>query len=238
MRRPWATGLLAAAVLAGGCSGGSSDSTLPPDAAEILSAAADAMGAIDTVRFTIERGGAPVYIDPADLLAFVSAEGRYAAPGSAEAVVVIDVGGVSTQIGAVAIEGDTWLSNPITGAWEPAPAAYTFDPATLFDPAVGWRPLLAEGLSGVELVNDDPSDDGGRYHVRGLAAQARVAVITAGMVSSQSPVIDLWIDAETGEVTDVSFPTTYRGEISDWALEFFDYGDDVEITPPDLPDGD
>ncbi len=236
MQRRGAALLVAAALLWGACSGGSETATLPPDAAAILEAAAAAMADIDTVHFTIERGGAPVYIDPADLLAFVSAEGRYAAPGSAEAVVTIDVGDLNTQIGAVAIDGETWLSNPITGAWEPAPAAYTFDPATLFDPAVGWRPLLAEGLSDVELTSDKPEQ--GRYHLRGVADAARVSVITAGMVTGQSPVLDLWIDADTGEVTDVSFPTSYRGEVSDWTLAFFDYGAEVEITPPDLPGGD
>ncbi len=227
---------LAAALLMSACSGGSKAATLPADAGAIIAAAATTMGDIDTVHFTIERSGAPVFIDPADLLTFVSAEGRYAAPGSAEAVVTIQVGDLNTQIGAVAIDGETWLSNPITGAWEPAPAAYTFDPATLFDPTVGWRPLLADGLSDLELVGDEPEN--GRYHLRGVADQTRVAVITAGMVSAQSPTLDLWIDAETGEVTDVSFPTTYRGDTSDWTLTFTDYGADVEITPPDLPDGD
>jgi len=237
MRQRRAAALLAVALLSGACSNGTSDETLPPDAAAILAAAAEAMGSIDTVRFTIERGGAPVYIDPTDQLEFVSAEGLYAAPGSAEAVVIIGIGDLTTQIGAVAIDGETWLSNPITGAWELAPAAYTFDPATLFDPEVGWRPLLAEGLSDVELVENEPSPDDGYYHVRGVADAARVKVITAGMVSGQSPVVDLWIDAVTGEVADVSFPTLYRGEISDWTLAFFDYGDDVTITPPDLPVG-
>jgi lipoprotein LprG len=236
MSRRAATLLAAAALLAAGCASDSGGgTTLPPDAATILDAAATAMGAVDTVRFTIERTGAPVYIDDSDLLAFVSAEGRYATPGSAEAVVTIDAGGVTTQIGAVAIEGETWLSNPITGAWEPAPIGYTFDPATLFDPAVGWRPLLAGGLTGVTLVGEGTED--GRYHLQGTADQERVAVITAGMVSGQSPLLDLWVDATTGEVTDVSFPTSYRGDLSDWTLAFFDYGADVEITPPDLPDG-
>ncbi len=236
MSRPTAILIVAVALLAPGCSRDTNGgTTLPPDAATILDAAATAMGAVDTVRFTIERTGAPVYIDDSDLLAFVSAEGRYAAPGSAEAVVTIDAGGVNTQIGAVAIDGETWLSNPITGAWEPAPIGYTFDPATLFDPTVGWRPLLAGGLSDVTLVGDGPED--GRYHLRGTADQDRVAVITAGMVSGQSPLLDLWVDAATGQVTDVSFPTTYRGDISNWTLAFVDYGAEVDITPPDLPDG-
>lgn len=225
--------LLAFAVLVvAACSNGSSGSTLPADVEAILEASAKAMGEIDTVRFAIERGGAPVYIDPNDTLAFVSAEGRFAAPSSADALVQIAVGGLTTQIGAVAIEGTTWLSNPITGEFSPAPENYTFDPATLFDPDTGWRPLLAEDVREVELVGLEQRGEQAVYHLRGVAGQQRVAVITAGLVTGQDVTIDVWIDATTGEVAEVSFTALYRGEESTWDLVFTDYGAEVQIDPP------
>ncbi len=230
--------LVALAATATACGGEdeATAATVPPDVTTILAASAQTMGDVTTVRFTIERGGAPVYIDPLDALEFVSAEGRYAAPTSADALVVVAVGDLRAQIGAVAIEGETWLTNPITGDWEPTPEGYAFDPAVLFDPELGWRPLLAEGLADAELIGLEEVDGEMLYHVRGSAGEARISVITAGLVS-QDVTLDLWLDPVDGAVREASFTTIYRGEESDWRLVFFDYGAELEIEVPEL-DGD
>lgn len=227
--------VLVAAALVSGCGGGAEASgpTLAPDVATILAESAATMGSVDTVRFEIERGGAPVYIDPLDALEFVRAEGRFQGPSSADALVVVAVGDLRAQVGAVAIDGDTWITNPITGDWEPTPEGYAFDPATLFDPQLGWRPLLASELTDPELLGLDEIDGEQLYHLRGLASEARISVITAGLVS-QDVQLDLWVDPVDGAVRRAEFPTTYRGEESSWSLLFFDYGEPLEITIPDL----
>ena len=229
--------MLALAVTAAACGGDEpTGPTLAPDAPVVLAAAAQTMGEVDTVRFTIERGGAPVYIDPLDALEFVSAEGRYEGPSAADAVVVVGVGDLRAQIGAIAIDGTTWITNPITGDWEPTPEGYAFDPATLFDADLGWRPLLNGEIAQPELIGLEERGDESLYHVRGLAAEERVAVITAGLVS-QDVTLDLWLDPENGAVREAEFTTLYRGEESDWRLVFFDYGEELSIEVPDL-DGD
>ena len=55
--------------------------TIPADVDAILDASAQAMGEIESVHFTIGRGGALVAIDEAGTLVFDFAEGRYGAPG-------------------------------------------------------------------------------------------------------------------------------------------------------------
>ena len=71
-----------------GC-GGSDDEPegdpLPAEAAAILTASAQAMGDVTSVRFTLTRSGAPVYIDTFESLALESVDGRFAAPASADA---------------------------------------------------------------------------------------------------------------------------------------------------------
>jgi hypothetical protein len=229
--------LIACAAALGGslgaCGGGASDPTMPPDLDAILTASATTMGTVESVRFAIERGGAPVYIDPLETLEFVSAEGRFAAPSSADAVLVVAVGDLRARAGAVAIEGETWLTNPITGNWEPAPEGYSFDPAALFDPALGWRPLLAEDLSDATLVGLEDRDNRSLYHVRGLAPAERISLVTAGLVG-QDVTLDLWLDPVDGAVIEAEFVTTYRGEESDWRLGFSGYGEDIEVQVPDL----
>lgn len=232
--------LLAALLLAAGglllaaCSGSDERSDeLPQEVGSLLETAAQAMEAVETVRFEIERGGVPVYIDTGGLLEFKDAAGRFVAPQAADAVVKVGVSGLNVRIGAVAIDGTVWLSNPISGEWEKAPSAYAFDPTTLFSPEVGWRPLLAGELRDARFVAREELAGEARYHLTGLAPAARVETITAGLVSGQDVELDLWIDAETGHVRQVVFDATTAAGVSSWDLRFFGYGEDIEIVPPD-----
>lgn len=194
------------------------------------------MGTVDTVRFTIERTGAPVHIDPGDLLTFNKAEGRFAAPSSADALVTIAIAGFNTEIGAIAFEGKTWLSDPITSRFTLAPGSYAFDPATLFDPEIGWRPLLQSGLTEIEWLGLDGNAD--RYRLKGLADPERVEVITAGLVKDQQVVLDIALDTTSGAVREVAFSTVYDGAQSTWTLTFNGYGEPVDVSPPPTDAGD
>lgn len=191
------------------------------------------MGTVDTVRFEIERGGVAIYIDPNLTLEFKEATGRFVAPQAADAVVKVGVSGLNVQIGAIAIDGTIWLSNPITGDWEEAPSAYAFDPTTLFSPELGWHPLLDGELKDAELIGLEDGDGESRYHVTGLAPALRIETITAGLVSDQDVEVDLWLDPDTGHVLEVMFDATTPAGVSSWELRFFDYGDDIKIVPPE-----
>ena len=215
------------------CGGEESGPTLAPDVDVIVDAAAETMGTVDTVRFDIERSGAIVYIDPLETLEFVSGEGRFEGPTSAEAVVVVAVGGLKVQVGAVAVDGEIWVTNPVTGDWEPTPEGYAFDPAALFDPEIGFRPLLAE-LSGRELVGLEERGGNELYHVTGLAGAERVSTVTAGLVQGQDVTVDLWLDPVDGAVREAEFSTVTGTEPTDWRITFDDYGADLTVEIPDL----
>lgn len=215
------------------CGGGESGPTLPPDVDTVIDAAAETMGTVDTVRFTIERGGAAVYIDPMGTLEFMSAEGRFEGPSAADAVVVVAVSGLRARVGAVAVDGEIWITNPVTGDWEPTPEGYAFDPAALFDPDIGFRPLLAE-LTDRELIGLDDRDGEDLYHVTGVAGAERISTITAGLVSGQDVTVDLWLDPADGAVREAEFGTVAGTETSDWRIVFLDYGADLTVEIPDL----
>ena len=113
------------------------------------------MGATESVRFELRRSGAPVYIDQVEQLALNSVVGQFTVPGSAQAVLEVEVnGGLVSELGAVALDDDVWLSNPITGDFEPLPAGIDLDPSLFFDPKDGWQPLM-DGLTDVELVGTE-----------------------------------------------------------------------------------
>jgi len=235
-RLPFLAVALLAFMLAGACSSDEPDkAAIAADVDAVRAAAAQAMSDIDTVRFSIGRSGAVVYIDDGDSLAFERAEGRFAAPASADALITVTAGSLTTEVGAVAIDGATWITNPATGRWEPAPEDLSFDPASLFKPDLGWSPLLATGLRRAELLEPAPDDDN-RYHLRGIAEAQPISVLTGGLVDQSVP-IDLWIDAASGRVVEARFDADTGQGVSSWLLALSDYGANVEVERPDLGAG-
>ncbi len=228
----------AAAIFAAvGC--GASDAseptepTIPADPASIVAAAATAMGDTTSVRFELQRSGAPIYIDQFDSLALNNAVGQFTVPRSAQAVLEISVdGSLTTELGAIALDDEIWLSNPVTGNFETLPDGYDIDPSLFFDPKNGWQPLM-ENLTDVELVGTEERDGNDRYHITATAPAEQVEVITARLVRDQDVEIDFWIQPVTGHVRSAEFSTpSDDGEIN-WTLELSEYGETFEISPPE-----
>ncbi|NND75848.1 MAG: LppX_LprAFG lipoprotein [Ilumatobacter sp.] len=231
-RRALAT-LLASAVLLAACAGESSAEpsgpTLPPDVDAILSASAVAMGDVTSVRFDLARSGQRVYIDQFDKIALDRVVGEFAVPQSAQAVLDVEVNdSLKTQLAAIALGDEVWLSNPITGTYETLPEGYDIDPSKFFDPENGWRPLLAN-LADAELVGVEDGD----YHVRGTATSDQIRTITAGLVRNQDVGIEFRIDRVTGLVASCAFTTDLGAGAIDWTLELTRYGEDFTIEPPE-----
>jgi lipoprotein LprG len=224
-----------AAVAAGCGSDAEPEGTpLPADPDTIVAAAAEAMGDVTSVRFELQRSGADVYIDQFESLALEKIVGRFAAPGSVDAALTVTVdGNLKTQLGAVAIGDEVWLSNPVTGRFEPLPEGYDIDPSAFFDPDGAWRPLLAE-LRDVVLVGEESRGGGKRYHIRGVAPAERIEAITAGLVRDQDVTMDFWLRRDTGLVTAAEFSTSFDGDTIDWMLDLSKYGSPFTIEAPDL----
>jgi lipoprotein LprG len=204
-----------------------------PDASasQVVADAAAAMAGVTSVEFELDRSGAPIYIDEFESLALDALIGQFTIPTRARAQLTVTVdGNLTTEIGAVAIDDEVWISNPVTGDFETLPAGFDIDPSRFFDPEGGWQPLLAN-LSDVELVDID--DRGGeRYHVRGTAPATEVQNITVGLVRDQDVVLDLWIHPGTSLVTSAEFDTTIDGGVAQWRLDLDRYGESFTIRPP------
>ncbi len=202
------------------------------EAADIVAASAEAMGDVTSAAFELEIDGAPVYIDQFESIALRSLIGQFSVPSRAAARldVVVDAS-LATRIGAIAIDDEVWISNPVTGTFETLPVGYDIDPSRFFDPEDGWRPLL-EGLTDIELVGID--DRGGdRYRIAAIAPAALVADITAGLVDDQDVPIDLWIQPGTSLVTAARLRTSLDGADTTWDLELGRYGEPFTIEPPE-----
>lgn len=230
-------GLLAACVVISACGGSGasepSEPTIPADAVSIVDASAIAMGDTTSVRFELRREGAPVFIDQFEKLTLNAAIGQFTVPGSARAVLEVGVdGGLTTELGAVALDDEVWLSNPITGVFETLPPGYDIDPSLFFDPTNGWQPLM-ENLTDVSLVGTEERDGNTRYHIRAIAPAEQVEVITARLVRNQDVEIDFWIQPVTGEVREARFSAQFQGAEVRWTLLLSEYGEEFDIQPPE-----
>jgi len=174
-----------------------------------------------------------VFIDAAQSMSLDALDGRFSAPGSADAILEITVNGsLGTKIGAVAIDDEVWMSNPVTGTFETLPPGFDIDPSLFFDPKDGWQPLI-EGLTDIAFVAEEQRE-GTRYHVTGTAPAEAMQSITAGLVKGQDVDLDVWIHPVTAQVTAIEFTTEWDGQSSDWVLELRDYGEAFNITDPTL----
>jgi lipoprotein LprG len=201
------------------------------DPIDIVRSAAEAMGAVTSVEFRLDRSGAPIYVDQFGKIALDGLRGQFTVPTKAQAELSVTVNGtLATRLGAVAIDDEVWISNPVTGDFETLPSGYDIDPSRFFDPENGWKPLLAN-LHEISLVGI--ADRGGeRYHLRGTAPAAQVRDITVNLVRDQDVVVDFWIHPGTWLVTAATFDTTIDGEAAHWELELSRYGDQFRIEPP------
>lgn len=245
--RYWLALLAAFLLLAAGCSDGDdAGAEAEQTAEEIFDRAAASMADIETASFVLEQVGAPVAIDEQGQLLFQAANGRIARPASADAIVTVEALGFATEVGAIAIDGVVWFTNPLTGDWIEAPAGFAFDPAALFDPEEGFAGLLAEAASTARFVpeeeqdpDDDPRERNDPFHrIRADISAERVEVLTSGLIEAATT-IDTWIDMESGRLVQVRFQVPIGDDLSDWRMFFSDYnGADVIIAPPELVDAD
>ena len=236
--RPYLLAFLATIMAMTGCSSsGSDDGSGSDDASAVTvdslrASSSAAMAAIESVAFTVSRSGAEVSIDEAGLVVFESADARFAAPTSADAVVAVLLLGNRIELGAVAIDGTLYLTDPLTGAWQDATGTIAFDPAKIFSPTEGVASVLGDGLTGA-VLESDVADATGLLYLSGVVNAADVDTLTSGLVS-QEATARFAIDADTSLVDRIDFDTPIDDGVATWLVELADYGADVTIVAPDL----
>ncbi len=249
--RGWLIVSIAVVIVLAACSESSTsgeEGGAERQADEIVADAAVAMADVESAAFTIEQTGATIFIDDGGQLGFLSAVGRYAGPSSAEAILDVTARGFTTQVGAKAIAGTVWFTNPLTGAWAEAPDGFTFDLATVFDEQLGFPALLSEATATAELVDDEADDGDGdgdgdgdaagdgldsAHHVRAAVTAERVAVLTGGLITEGTDV-EVWIDMDTNRVIEARFDLPVDDATSSWRMTVGDYDEEVVIEPPEL----
>lgn len=209
-------------LLVAACSGSGTELEERP-VGDILAEAGDQFDALDSVRFTIDVAGEPVYLDADETLAATRADGQYAAPDAFQAVVDVTAFDLSTEVGAISIGETRWVTNPVTGTWSELAAGAGFDPRELFDNEVGVAATL-RGMPDAELAGRS-----GDYTVTGTVGGGRVRTLTAGLLDAEAVALEVTIDGGSMQITTLRFPI----EGSEWTITFSEFDEPVTIEPPD-----
>ncbi len=224
MRRLATAVLLALAATACGSDAAPAEEV---DGVELLAMSAAAMERVESARYEMERDGATVTVQG---LTFDGAVGEYGAPDSARAILRMRAGDIAVELGTISIGPRTWVTSPLTGAWEELEPGTGFNPAMLFDPEQGWTPMLTTDISAVEYVGTD----GDLQVVKGTLAGDRVAVLTAGVAAAQPVEMEIRLDREAMLLARLEFITVGDEGESSWVIRLSEYDRPVDIQAPNL----
>lgn len=220
-------------LLVAGC--GTEETTTPLEsevspltAAEVIANACEKLEALSTFHFNLEQegGGTPIAMG----LEMTAASGDVARPDRLK--VRVSAGFLEVQV--ITVGEDTFMTNPLTGEWEPLPN--DFSAVKLFDPDTGIKAIMGK-ISGAMKLSEDRVAGVVCYHIRGTLDSGDLIAISCGAaIEGVSIDTELWIGKEDfllhqikleGQITEEEKPGIVR------ILSISDFDQPVTIELPE-----
>jgi lipoprotein LprG len=217
--------------------------TLPEISAdELVQLTAERMKASSGFQFTIERDGAPAFLDPGNTLSFRRARGAYVAPDRALATVRVIGPGIITDVDVISVGAIQWQTNVVTRAWEELPPNWGFNPAVLFDNDIGIQAVLLDDLSQVALAEpenlaESAGPDELLYSITAVARGENIYQMSGYLIGPAPVEIQLWIAPETYELVRIVLrepEPDHEEQESIWQVDIYNYDELIDIQPPPL----
>lgn len=198
------------------------ESTLDPQ--EVLDRGAEQWNETESARFELEIDG-ETYLDEAESIQLIGAEGALVAPSSAQADAEISAGPLSSDVSLIIIDGDVYMTDLLTGSWGEAPGDFDYDPSILLSEEEGLGAIMQE------IENAEATRDNGEIAVSGEAPEESVENVTAGAVTGEDGVVDvsLTFDSETDNLLNISVEGT---DDDSWHISIFDHNESITIERP------
>lgn len=231
------TSLMMVVVLAllGACNDDNDTEELPQTPEEILERASDRFSEVDTAQFTLDIEG-EVSLGPGGMILLRGAEGEIARPDSAEADASITFGGTNLAMTLIAINGEQFITDFVTGQWQRAPEGLGYNPAILFDDEEGIAGVL-EDIEDPEIAGSESVNGRTAHHIRGSVARETVRPMTAGAFDSDQIDLDIWIAEDNDDVLRIVLhdsPAEGEAEAATWTLQISDQNEPVTIERPEV----
>lgn len=220
-------------TLVAACSGPPPAPTATPEPTptpqQWLDRAADTLLTWQSAQFRLLRQGAPAVLDPQTGITFSEANGQYQSPDRVAAVVKASLFGALTELQIRWVPEGAFVTNPLTGQFQPLPADTALDGPGLFQangiPAALRTALVAPTFVGIESV-----DGVDALHIRATADGGDLAALTAGTLTAGSQVdVDIWIVQSS---LDPLRMVIGEADGNGWQLDLFAVNQPVEIVAP------
>ena len=219
--------LLVCAVFTG-CSSSSGENLTPED---VLLKSYESMQSASSFHFTMEHSTAGTPISKNILMTNLS--GDIVSPDKMQAKIVGTYSDMAIEVDLVTVGNQTYMTNPISGAWELAPAA--FQVLNVFDPGTGVAAII-KGLTDVTALDDEKVGKTNCYHLSGNVLSEDLAPLTGTTATGVKVGTEVWISKKTllvqqikltGKITDTEDDGITR------TLTFTNYNKDINIELPE-----
>jgi hypothetical protein len=183
--------MLAAIALIGAACGPPPPRELTPR--EVLDRAADAADKINSAHFALEQQNGTILL--ASGVQVANAEGDVQRPDRLQMKFTLRLAGFAAEAQMVAIGSELFLTNPLTGQWQLAPAS-TVAPRVL-DQQRGVSSLLRKMTDLKKVGNSNEGLEGVQtQHLKGVVTAAAFSDMTGGQTIVDSVPGDVWIGVD------------------------------------------
>ena len=186
------------------------------------------MTALESVQFSLAHVGETILLDPTLGATFVSAVGQYQSPDKVHATVKAEFGGTILELELLWVPEGNFISNPLTGTYEPLPDTVPLNPAALFDPDSGLGVLLSESIQELQLVGIESIEGTETRHINGTTRAEDLSALVPTPISGDLGV-DVWITLDSAFVVRIVV-TQESGDTT--TLGFFAFDEPVAIPSP------
>lgn len=214
-----------------------SEQAPPPAAEQILAQSAQRMQSLKGFQVSIDRDGAPAFLDYEQTLSLSRLSGHFVAPDRIQAVVRVIAPGIVVEVDVVSIGKIQWQTNVITGQWEQLPEEWGFNPATLLEGESGLPAILIADLSALQLSEGAELEEmpGKKmYFLQGTLAGETLYDLSNWLIGPGPMDAQIWIDPETYDLHRAIL-TEHAGDPDlerTWQIDFWDFDSVIEIEPP------
>ena len=218
-------GLLSVAA----CDGGSEVDAGDTDPAELMDRATARMGETQAFHFVLEHErGSTVIVRG---LAVERAEGDVEGSERLRADLTASAGPINVEVSVVVIDGDGWITNPVTGRWE----RESLRISDIFDPATGMAAIV-QAIDTPRITGAERIDGTECYRVEAMVDSAALTSLVPGARAGTSVAVTAWIGVDDPllhrvELAGPVSPTDTDDVVRRVTLSRF--GDVDPIAPPD-----
>jgi lipoprotein LprG len=201
---------------------------------DVLASASDAWAETESAHFTLDVEG-DAYLDSDETIKLVGADGDIKRPGSVAAKASVDAQISVIDISMVAVDGEIFITNLLSGNWERAPDDFSYDPSVLFSDTDGVGPIMTE-LQNAEVEGTEDVNGQSAYRVTGTVSADRVEAITAGTIEGDEIEVTLWIGVDDAKLLRVVLtePEGVRESPATWTLNLTEHNKEIEIEAPPI----